>query len=218
MGVNPNVSPNQFALPGMEHISHAGAPFLAEGVKFHTSTDYTYSNTPSGADWRAHKEPHEHSLIAFGKTGQTVGELHWAGSGQHRRSASAGHYPGEVTWVGRPETRAEDIYRDEKEGVWKRKEPLPHRGIMTAMFHMGHQVNMGQSTVPVHSADRTAAGEMWSEKVGSPELRPRHYDFSWRPPAGIHPYEQHNLQPQQFEPGPGQGELFKGDRYDKEPF
>lgn len=188
-----NISPNQFSLPSMEHLGHPGAPYLAQGAKFHTTT------SPD-----RHGRPYEHGLMAFGDKGQTVGEIHWAGSGQERREDGGGHYPGEVTWVGRPEPRSEDIYRDEKEGVWKRKEPVPHKGIMTAMYRMGHHVDMGQSTVPVHSPDRTSYGENWSEKVGPAHLRPPQGDFGWRPPTGIHPFERAGA-PRQFS-GPMEGQ------------
>ena len=73
------------------------------------------------------------------------------------------------------------------------------------MYKMGHGLNMGQTTVPVHSPERSSEGDAWSKKVGDPAHRPPLLDFSWKPPEGIHPYERHGS-PRQFKP-PGNDQL-----------
>lgn len=187
-----NVSPNQFALPGMEHMAHPGAKFLPKGISFHFQTEQHPGGVlnPAFPDLSRSAE-HRHILVAHKMSpatfnldrhiGNTLGELHWAGEHEARpETHGSGHYPGEITWVQRG-------YAAER-----------HKGLMASMFHMGHQVNMGQSTVPVHSPDRTAEGEEWSAKVGPAHLRPKHGDYDWRPPHGVHPYQQRNIQPRQF--------------------
>jgi hypothetical protein len=193
-----NINLNQFALPGMEEHAHPGARHLAKGVSFHTSTDYTYRPPAGSTDWRQHKQAYGHMLYASGKKGETLGELHWAGQAAHRPlgkpAGSGGHYPGEITWVEskRARTKANPTgaaYIPTKSGNW-RKAPNPHKGLMTDMFHMAHGMQFGQSTVPVHSADRTREGEAWATKVGPAHLTPKRYDDDWRPPVGIHPFER----------------------------
>jgi len=209
-----NINLNQFALPGMEEHAHPGARHLAKGVSFHTSHDFTY-NTPPGEEekWRQYRQPHSHMMYASGQHGETLGELHWAGSGQQRKSEHSGHYPGEITWVQskRPLTKNNPtgaIYEPTKSGNW-RKARNPHKGLMTDMLKMAHGMNFGQSTVPVHSPDRTREGEEWATKVGPEHLTPKRFDFDWRPPAGTHPYEQkRNLSQRQFsKPPEGQQHL-----------
>lgn len=181
-----NVNMNQFALPSMEEHAHPLARHLARGTTFHFQTDYTHGEGGQGP-----RQPYEHSLHAVDKSSQTLGYLYWAGSAQRRGSGGSGHYPGEVTWVSRA---TGDLAR-----------PHGTKGLMADLFHAGHQVNMGQSTVPVHSPDRSREGEAWSKKVGPPELRPKRSDFDWAPPPGIHPYERQGA-PRQFAAGPMKGQ------------
>jgi len=189
-----NINLNQFALPGMEEHAHPGARHLAKGVHFGTTTDYIHGD---GENWRATRQPYTHTLYATNKQGHMVGQLHWAGQGQDRppgsRSGSGKHYPGEITWVKsqRALTKSNPTgaeYVPTKGGNW-RKAPNPHKGLMTDMFHMAHGMQFGQSTVPVHSPDRTREGEAWATKVGPEHLTPKRYDDDWRPPVGLHPFE-----------------------------
>jgi len=152
----------------MEHLSHPGAPFVAQGASFHLSTFKGTIDTLKGD-----KLAHTHSLYAHTMgdkfdpdkhMGNTLGQLHWAG--QHDETS---RYPGEINWVNRGH------------GEQRMK------GVISAMYHLGSQANMGQTTVPVHSPERSPEGEEWSAKVGGP--RPPRGVNSWRPPEGIHPYE-----------------------------
>lgn len=148
---------------------------------FHMSTEKNLDET-------ARTEPHHrHTLYAHNMGsqfdpdrhhGNALGWMEWAG--QHEPNAQ---YPGEIQMVERG-------YGMDR----------PAKGLMTDLYRIGHEVNMGQSTVPLHSPNRTPEGEAWSAKVGGP--RPRLNDFRWQPPAGIHPYEQ-KLQKAQFHEQPG---------------
>jgi hypothetical protein len=180
-----NINPNQFALPGMEHLSHPGAPYLPKGVAFQM-----HHEDFKGGFYDPDAVIHRHTLHAYPHVGgrkydpvhdagNSLGTLEWAG---HKDTLS--HYPGQIAMVERA-YGAND---------WRQKT----KGLMTAMYHMGHQLNMGQSTVPLHSPERTAEGEAWSKKVGGP--RPEREDYGWKPPIGIHPYEHRNLSHQQFRP------------------
>jgi hypothetical protein len=207
------VNPNQRALPGLEEHAHPLAHHL-NSVQFKYQSDITpTARDDDDRDVRSgHKAPtyrvprsfdppvHEHSLYAVapsprpketveGTPGRLAGQLHWRGN------AAVGHtaiYPGEISYVARGVHENADIYRDEKEGVFKSAHPFPHTpGLMTSMFHFAHQqVQPDQTTVPVHSPDRSAEGEAWSKKVGPEHLRPKRSDDEWRPPAGTHPYER----------------------------
>lgn len=182
--MNPNIHPGQFALPGLEHHAHPGAPFLPKGITFsqHESKDPIYGHSHY---LYAHKmgsqfNPELHH-------GNALGHLQWAGSEAPPHQGV--RYPGEIEYV-------ERAYGAER-----------HRGLMTAMYHLAHQLDVGQTTVPVHSATRTPEGEEWSAKVGGP--RPTMGDYAWRPPAGIHPFEKYTKRGR-VKPkiDPSQGSLF----------
>lgn len=203
-----SVSPNQRALPGMERQAHPLARHL-NVVQFKESvssapTARADMDDPRGPTYTVPRsfgpDVTEHSLMAVapsprpketveGTPGRLAGELHWRGDNPPFRKTA---YPGEITFVGRGKHNNADIYRDDKEGVFKSAHPFPDTpGMMTDMFHFAHQhVQPGQTTVPVHSPDRSAEGEEWSRKVGPPELRPKRYDEDWEPPEGIHPFER----------------------------
>lgn len=208
--MNRSVSPNQFALPGMEHQAHPLARHVAAGVHF----DVTHAPKPHfdfGKGWQKplpafNPEIQEHSMFADHK-GENIAELHWAGEQPETRS----HYPGEVTWVRRNNTPEDENERPTGEAP-------RHPGIMRDMFAAGHETNFGQTTVPVHSTDRSAEGEAWSAKVGPPELRPRRGDDFWAPRPGIHPFERAGQPRQLASHMAGQREMFKADRYDRDPF
>lgn len=184
-----NLNPNQFALPGMEHLAHPLAPYVAEGARFEFKTDRvpTHNEYDQPNDPERVGKPRTHTLEAFHGE-KEVGALDWRGS----HSKSKYGFPGEIKWVGRAEARTEDIYYDKEQGRWREQNPPPrHAGIMTAMFYASHEMNLGQSTVPVHSQDRSWQGEKWAQAVGDyghgmPEVG----DIDWRPPKGIHPFEQ----------------------------
>lgn len=183
-----NLSPNQFALPGMEEHAHPLARYLRD-VHFRTPADVQPTarkdmDDPRGPTYtvpRSFDPPvSEHNLEAIvpGQPDRFAGELHWRGDNPGRQ------YPGEISWVSRG-----DAYVSSD---------LPATpGLMTSMFHFAHeQVQPGQRTVPVHSPERSKEGEAWSAKVGPPELRPRRGDDAYRPPAGIHPFERAGSPPQ----------------------
>lgn len=181
-------------------------------------------------------EIHEHSLYAVapsprpketveGTPGRLAGQLHWKGDAARDRLRT---YPGEISYVARGEHATEDLYRDNDEGVWKSRHPFPRTpGLMTSMFQFAHQqLQPGQTTVPVHSPDRSAAGEAWSRQVGPERLRPRRGDDNWLPPPGIHPYEKAEAaaRPGRREyrvdtMGPTrQQHFFDATKYDRDPF
>lgn len=214
--MNRSVSPNQFSLPGMEHLGHPLASHVAAGVRFdpvHSAVSHEpggflesrlSGRAPKPAPLSFNPTIKEHSLYAEHKS-ESIGELHWAGEQPEVRS----HYPGEVTWVRRNNSYDED---DPDAG------PPKHRGVMAGMFAAAHETNFGQTTVPVHSTDRSAEGEAWSAKVGPPELRPRRGDDFWAPRPGIHPFERAGQPRQLASHMAGQREMFKADRYDRDPF
>jgi len=170
-----NLNINQFALPGMEHLAHPGARHLAAGTMFHLATEKQLEDTP----WAG--PHHRHTLYAHNMGaqfdpdrhhGNAQGWMEWAG--QHDPPHMS-KYPGEIQMVERG-------YGMER----------PTKGLMSDMYRMGHQMNMGQSTVPLHSPTRTPEGEAWSAKIGGP--RPPMNDHDWRPPKGLHPYEKQQAQ------------------------
>lgn len=202
-----NLSPNQFALPGMEAHAHPLAPYVAAGFQFHEREELVGHREPGY--WMArhthrlgatHPQAEGHgtpSLSFPGDMTHAVAELHWRG--EHHEEG----YPGEVEWVGRHSY-----------------EPRSSSGITDAM-HAFASLG-GKSTVPVHSPDRSDAGDEWSARVGPAHLRPpssnevensyegddeayqEHYDEwqNWQPPAGIHPYERgHGAAPRSLSPG-----------------
>jgi len=184
-----NINVNQFALPGMEEHAHPGARHLKSGVMFHHETtagrdieDPSFHNPGEHRHWLfAHRMG-----AAFDPSkhiGNALGHIQWAG--EHDQHS---FYPGEIQYIERQ-------YGGEH-----------RRGLMTDLYKMGHEVNFGQSTVPTHSPTRTPEGERWSKNVGGP--RPERKDYDWKPPEGIHPYEQRNLQTSQFKPPPEQGQLW----------
>jgi len=184
-----NISPNQFALPGMEGLSHPGARHLPKGISFHHVEEkdpfYGHSNF-----LYAHKMSPE-KFTPQVHHGNALGHIQWAGSTATKTSQGA-NYPGEIEYV-------ERAYGAER-----------HKGLMTDLYRMGHELNMGQGTVPIHSPTRTPEGEEWSKKVGGP--RPKVGDYGWKPPVGVHPYEHRNISQQQFRPKgqqklPGMGAL-----------
>jgi hypothetical protein len=200
-----NINLNQFALPGMEEQSHPGARHLAAGAWFEHGTDWSH-----GWGGQGRKEAYEHRLTAYDQaqgrpTPRILGQLKWAGEAQYRPPGSRhNHFPGEIIGVTRYEGGAGAV--------------TPHKGIMTAMLRMAQGEQMSASTIPTHSPERTAYGEKWATKAGPPELTPERNDWDWRPPEGIHPYERAGSPPQLAGHVKGQRELFKGDRYDRDPF
>jgi len=186
-----NLNPNQFALPGMEHQAHPLASHVAAGARFEFNTERVPENTiygwpREGKDAKRIGKPRGHEMLAF-HGDRELGALQWRGS------HSKGHedtYPGEITWVGRSDANPDDVYYDHDEGRWREKNPPPrHAGIMTGMFHFAQEhIQPTQSTIPVHSPDRTYDGERWAQQVGG--HMPEAGEFGWMPPKGIHPYEQ----------------------------
>lgn len=239
-----SVSPNQRSLPGLHRFAHPLARYLNR-VQFKesmssASTARSDMDDPRGPSYRVplsfNPEVTEHSLMAVapsprpketveGMPGRLAGELHWRGDRPFQRRQT---YPGEITYVSRHHDATEDLYRDQEEGVWKSQHPFPRTpGLMTSMFQFAHQqVQPGQTTVPVHSPERSAEGEAWSAKVGPEHLRPKRGDDDWRPPYGTHPFEKAEIAEQ--EPrreyrvdvmGPTrQQHFFDAAQYDRDPF
>lgn len=187
-----NLSPNQFALPGMEGAAHPLAKYLPHG--------FTFNQTEQVGDY---EQEHIHSLVADHpamaneprkprgglepKPGNDpVAELHW--SGQHYGEHSS--YPGEIKWVSRNSRN------------------IPGSSGITDALHAAASTMNLADTVPVHSTDRSDEGDAWSRRVGPAHLRPPSYNevakvtddegyqrageeiADWRPPAGTHPFER----------------------------
>jgi hypothetical protein len=137
-----HVSPHQLAIPGMEEHAHPWAGPAARGYML----DLEHS-------------PNEHHLAAVDvshpKYPTSSAELSWAKEG------AKGYEPGEVTMVENFSTGGRGV--------------VPHdpraKGLAGALFHSAHYWNFGQSTVPVHSPERTYAGERFANKV-RPDLKP----------------------------------------------
>lgn len=209
-----NLNINQFALPGMEGMAHPGARHLAKGITF--TPEHAQGHYPpevrreGGYNTTVTPQAHVHRLYAHKMGaqfdperhhGNALGFIEWAG--QHdqgsRQDEPGQMYPGEIKMVERSYDPAADR----------------SKGLMTDLYRMGHEMSFGQSTVPLHSPERTPQGESWSKKVGGP--RPRVGDTDWTPPKGIHPYEKAAAQAGRREgieraktkkKRPGQGTLF----------
>lgn len=193
------VNPNQFTFPGMEEHGHRLARHVAAGVLFKTNADpLTTRNrniNESHEDWKrkartplAFDPPiNEHRIRAYeaANPAHVLGEINWQGDAV----SPSRYHPGEVTWV----ERMAGAY----EGG-DTKKPL-HPGLMGDLFHAGHEIEMGQTTLPVHSTNRTAFGNPWAKKVGPPELVPKLSGKSVQTPPGFHPYERAG-QPRQLAP------------------
>jgi hypothetical protein len=90
--------------------------------------------------------------VSHPKYPTATAELSWAKEG------AKGYAPGEVAMVHNARTYASD--------------PDPRsKGLAGALFHSAHHWNLGQSTVPIHSTDRSMAGEHFANKV-RPDLKP----------------------------------------------
>lgn len=196
-----NVNINQLAMPGMEEHSHPGAKHLAadphlfffHGQSKDPDTGEVYAEKMyAHTDWEGDRAGHGGKGI-----GGIQGVLRWAGP--HAQPS----YPGEVEWV------------ENTSGSYVSPQTPKYPGLMKDMFRMAHQIPMGQSTVPVHSTQRTERGEKFAHAVGPPELvPPRNKDVhgmrrevDWDPPPGIHPYERAGS-PRQLAPAmKGQGRL-----------
>jgi hypothetical protein len=163
------LNPHQFALPGMEHLAHPLAEHLSKGYTFDFETEKLKG--PPGQSW------HHHALNArapgrdHNPEHMSAARLEWTGSKDEQSD-----YPGHIEWAGNQDTRAGT--RPES------------RGLARALFKAGHEMDFGQTTVPVHSPTRTHEGDKFAAKTNMPELTPRNNDFDWRPPEGIHPFEQ----------------------------
>lgn len=103
------------------------------------------------------QSPHEYHLAAVDvshpKYPTSAAELSWSKEG------NKGYAPGEVTMVENLAT-----------GHSKEGDPRA-RGLAGALFHSAHHWNLGQSTVPVHSTERSMAGERFANRV-RPDLKP----------------------------------------------
>lgn len=179
-GTTHGISPNQLAIPGMEEHAHPFATHLARGYQLDLE-----------------RSPEEHHLAAVDvshpKYPTVHAELSWA------KENKKGYEPGEVTMV---ENMASTGYGQHRVAAAK--------GLAGALFHSAHYWNFGQSTVPIHSPERTLAGEHFASKV-RPDLKPDVWNLSgeshdkevrapgkpdWAPPEwpgvpeDFHPYEQ----------------------------
>lgn len=158
------LNPHQFALPGMEHLAHPFAPMLPHGlmVEYH-ERDPLHANAHM---LLAHRRV-DPTKDPYGQSREAAGVLEW--SNQH-----GGEYPGEIQWVN-------------NRTYGSREGHIP--GVAQALYHTAHEIDLGQSTVPIHSPLRTREGDAFAEKTGGP--MPPGEGYGWRPPKGIHPFEQH---------------------------
>lgn len=198
-----NLSANQFALPSMEGHAHPLAKYLPHGFDFHEGEEHiSYAGQPGN-----YQDEHYHRLVATHPLGTGTEEANRSSGG--KMDAPPGHvselnwtgektqgyqYPGEISWVNRTS-----------------RSPMSSSGITDAMHAFALQG--GKSTIPVHSTDRSEAGDTWAKRVGPAHLRPpsfgevenkyryegNEHEYQdeventggWRPPAGTHPYERH---------------------------
>ena len=189
-----NLNPNQFTFPGMEHQGHPLAPYVAAGARFEFNTENVpghdmYGFPRQGEDAKRVGKPRGHEMLAFHGE-RELGALQWRGS--HFKSHSDA-YAGEITWVGRTDPPTEDIAYDHDQGRWvDTNRPPAHRGIMAGMFGFAHEhPQPTQSTIPLHSPERTWAGERWAQTVGDyGHGMPEAGDTDWKPEKGTHPYER----------------------------
>lgn len=149
--------PNQLALPGMEKMSHPWAEHLSRGLTL-------------AHEYDPHEDFHvlqaQHDISSGARTGGTgdhgvYGELIWKGHRQAEGAPNRNYAPGEITWV-------ENVGRHPSmpAGVQERS-----RGIAGAMMRSAHHFDIGQTTLPLHSAARTEFGDNFADKV-MPELKP----------------------------------------------
>jgi hypothetical protein len=145
------------------------------------------------------QSPHEYHLAAVDvshpKYPTSAAELSWSKEG------AKGYAPGEVTMVENYATGEVDNPRA--------------RGLAGALFHAAHHWNLGQSTVPIHSTERSMAGERFANRV-RPDLKPDVWNLTGtsreveqmqkptnKPPGepaiwegvhyGLHPFQQEEL-------------------------
>jgi hypothetical protein len=143
------LNPHQFALPGMEHLAHPLAEHLSKGYTFDFETEKLKG--PPGQSW------HHHALNArapgrdHNPEHMSAARLEWTGSKDEQSD-----YPGHIEWAGNQDTRAGT--RPES------------RGLARALFKAGHEMDFGQTTVPVHSPTRTHEGDKFAAKTNMPEL------------------------------------------------
>lgn len=136
-----NISPNQFAIPGMEEHAHAGARHLAQGYRFGFGRAKDGYRKPREDAWSM--EAHHEDVPAWSDPGSAVSDITWAD-----KKATGAAYPGEIEYVTTSLTKHKG------------------KGLPSAMFKMANTLNMGQDTIPVHSPVRTPEGLGWSNKVG----------------------------------------------------
>lgn len=139
------LNPNQFAIPGMEHLSHPFAQHLPNGYR---------------AEFVPKDDRGEHSLFALhdadvahavrvarNPRDDASAHLQW------RNAAAPSHsYPGEILWA---------------DNSSKFSAQHPHEpGLTRSLLALGRTVDMGQTTVPVHSPDRTEEGDHFAQRTG----------------------------------------------------
>lgn len=127
-----NLNPNQFALPGMEDVSHPGAKLLSQG--YHFMPEHGPNIHYDFDDYTSHET---NNLRVRDKDDMFVGSLSWNG-----RKKTPGYNPGEIKMIHvAPE--------------YQRK------GIATAMFGVARNLPKPFSKAQ-HSPDRTEDGEAWA--------------------------------------------------------
>jgi hypothetical protein len=205
-----HVHPHQLAIPGMEEHAHPWAGPLSRGYML---------------DMEKSKEEHHLAAVdvSHPKYPTAAAELSWAKEGVK------GYAPGEVAMVNNWASRGYG------------QEPDPRaRGLAGALFHSAHRWNFGQSTVPIHSVERTYPGEHFASKV-RPDLKPDVWHLTgeshdkevrapgkpdWASPEwpgvheDFHPFEKERTETRRAAaakltastPPPGQGRLFPTQR------
>lgn len=188
---------NQMAFPGMEEGAHPGAALVSE--KAGGRLDYERAGTNA---YDPEDQKDSHVLFWRGPSDEmgSRASLRWRGTNPSHEEG----FPGEIEWV---------------------HTLPPHRrqGVASALFNVATQMDLGQSTRPVHSPSRTDDGYEWSKKAGGPRGKLDHYPLhtdpdsgkrvsyvgkaSWEVPEGYHPYEN-DLKPKSKKVDPHQGRLF----------
>jgi hypothetical protein len=205
-----HVHPHQLAIPGMEEHAHPWAKHLAQG--------YMLDLEQSASQYHLAAVDVSHP-----KYPTSAAELSWA------KEKTGGYAPGEVAMVTNFVGQHSNL-----------KDTARGKGLAPALFHSAHHFNLGQSTVPIHSTERTLAGEHFASKV-RPDLKPDVWHLTgeshdkevrapgkpdWASPEwpgvdeDFHPFEKERTKTRRAAaaklaastPPPGQGRLFPTQR------
>lgn len=165
-GFQHHVSPNQMALPGEE--DKPGVHPLARHISEDTGFEHHYD-----PQYGIHSLTAVNTTEARSARSPGHGYIDWAGKEGVEKNGA--HYPGEIQMIENTST------------VRNRN---PKKGLARDLYHAASTMSLGQDTLPIHSPTLTTEGMHFRETVGgegAPEGKGAH---KYKPPAGIHPYEQ----------------------------